>query len=136
MCPSTPAFTRPADRADAVTAAAGGLAAGVAVLYFIVGFEIVDVFPAAAATTGPIVPLVVAGTLFGVLALFLALRPRAGVMLAGAGLQVLVLLGYVLVAAERDPAFEAWGLTIKALQVVLLAMLVAEALHLLRERRW
>jgi hypothetical protein len=47
----------------------------------------------------------------------------------GALLQVGVIVMYVIVGQERTPAFEAWGITIKILQVVLLGALLYLALR-------
>jgi hypothetical protein len=69
----------------------------------------------------------IAAAAFALLTVLLALTPSRPVLLAGAGLQVLVIAGYVAIAAERTPAFEAWGLSLKALQVALLIALVSLA---------
>ena len=58
------------------------------------------------------------------LAVVLAVSSARWVLAAGAALQILVLVGYVVVASERTPAYEAWGITSKVLQVLLLAALV------------
>lgn len=55
--------------------------------------------------------------------------------IAGAVLQVVVLVMYLVVSAERVPAFEVWGLGIKALQAGLLAAFVAMLLRLPRTPR-
>jgi hypothetical protein len=70
-------------------------------------------------------PVVVAGVLFAALAVLLLITASRRVFIAGAVLQVVVLVMYLVVSAERVPAFEAWGLGIKALQVGLLAAFVA-----------
>jgi len=40
--------------------------------------------------------------------------------IAGAILQALVIAKYFLVAPQREPAFEVWGITIRVLQLALL----------------
>ena len=71
----------------------------------------------------------VAAALFALLAVLLATVPRRPVFLAGAALQLLVIVGYLVIAAERSPAFEAWGVSLKVLQVAVLAALVALAVR-------
>lgn len=101
------------------TAVASGTA-GVALLYLIVGLEFVEVDGIADVEPGPAVPLVIAGALFAALAVTLVVLPRPIVFAAGAALQVLVLVLYVAVAPNRDPAFEPWGMAIEALELLLL----------------
>ncbi len=96
-------------------AAASGL---VAILYLLTGSGAVAVTYDQPA--GAIPPLLIAAGLFAVLAVLLLRVAQRWVWLAGAGLQAVVIAGYVAIAADRIPAFEAWGITIKVLQVVLL----------------
>jgi hypothetical protein len=64
-----------------------------------------------------------------VLLLFTASGPA---LVAGAVLQVAVLVMYLVVSSERIPAFEAWGISLKVLQTGLLVVFVA---MLVRQRR-
>lgn len=62
-----------------------------------------------------------------------SVRGVAGVLLC-----LLAIAGYLIVAPDRDPSFETWGLSIKALQTLLLALLVhavACSVRLDREER-
>jgi hypothetical protein len=70
-------------------------------------------------------PLVVAAALFALLAVLLVRTTRRSVLIGGIALQVIVLAGYLMIASERTPAFEAWGIAQKVLQGALLVMLVA-----------
>ena len=106
-------------------AAAG--AALVALLYLLIARNVITVIENQAAADAA--PLYIAAALFALLSVLLLARPSRSVFVAGAGLQLLVIVGYLLIAAERTPAFEAWGLGIKALQVGMLFGLVALALH-------
>lgn len=101
---------------------AAGVAGLVAVLYLLIGVQVITVMEGQAeAGTAPVL---IAGVLFAVLAVLLAVSGARWVLFAGTALQVLVLVMYLVVAAERVPAFEAWGLGVKALQVSLLAAFV------------
>jgi hypothetical protein len=99
------------------------IAAVVTVLYVVVGAEIVKVDGVAEVETGPAVPLLIAAGAFGVLTIALALHPRPFVYLAGIALDVLVIVGYFVVAPSRHPSFEVWGLSIKAIELGLLVVL-------------
>jgi hypothetical protein len=73
---------------------------------------------------GAIPPLLVGAGVFALLALLVARGAGRAVLAAGALVQLPVLGMYLAVAPERDPSFEPWGLTIKALQVFLLVAFV------------
>jgi hypothetical protein len=109
---------------------AAGAAGLVAVLYLLIGFDVITVVQDQAEAGAA--PVLIAGVLFAALAVLLAVTASRRVLVAGAVLQVVVLVMYLVVATERVPAFEAWGLAIKALQVGLLAGFVA---MLVRRRR-
>ena len=49
--------------------------------------------------------------------------------LAGLALQVFIIAMYISVGADREPAFEAWGIAIRVVQVVLLFPLIYLALR-------
>lgn len=99
------------------------------VLYVLVGFEVVKVDGVAEVEPGPALPLVLAAVAFAALTAALALRPRPLVYVAGIVLSVVVVVGYFVVAPSRHPSFEAWGLSIKAVELVLLAALVGLAIR-------
>jgi hypothetical protein len=78
---------------------------------------------------GAVPPLLIAAVLFLVLAVLLVRKQRRWVWVAGAGLQALLIVLYLVVAADRVPAFEAWGVTVKLLQVGMLGALVGLAVQ-------
>jgi hypothetical protein len=104
-----------------VRGAAVALTAATAALYAVVGFAVVDI--SSKPENGPIVPLAMTAFVFAALTVLLALRPRRISYLTGAALCAVAIVGYFVIAPSRDPSFEAWGLSIKALQVMLLAAL-------------
>jgi hypothetical protein len=96
------------------------LAAAISVLYLLIFAGVLSVGRAEAGELGI---LGVASGVFAVLAILLW-RVRSRLLWAGAGLlQVLLTWMYVAIAPERDPSFEAWGLTIRGLSMVLLVLL-------------
>jgi hypothetical protein len=104
-----------------VSRLAAATAALIAAIYGLIFAGVLSVGPAEAGELGI---LGVAGGVFLVLALLLwRLRSRL-LYAATALLQLLLAVMYVAVAPERDPAFEVWGLTIRALSLVLLAAVV------------
>ena len=105
------------------------LSAAVTVLYAVVGLELVKVDGVADVAPGPAVPLVVAAVAFALLTLALSMRPRPAVYVAGIVLTAAVIVGYFVVAPSRHPSFEAWGLSIKAVQAALLVTLVLLAVR-------
>jgi hypothetical protein len=119
--------------ADRMRFVAAGVAGLVAVLYLLIGFDVITVVQDQAEAGAA--PVVIAGVLFAALAVLLLSTSSQRVLIAGAVLQVVVLLMYLVVSAERVPAFEAWGLGIKALQVGLLAAFVAMLMRQTRSLR-
>jgi hypothetical protein len=107
------------------------LAALTAGLYAVIATGVVTVLE------GPADQVAATQTSFGVpaaiayaLGVFLLLRyDRWIVWVLGALLQMLVVAAYFNVAGERVPAFEMWGITIRVLQIALLAVLVALAIR-------
>jgi len=63
----------------------------------------------------------------GAVLLLLPLMDRRILGVAGALLQMGVIIMYFSVAADREPSFEPWGIAIEVVQVLLLAALVALA---------
>ena len=111
------------DTAVRVRRAAAVTAGIIAVLYVLTGTGWVAV--TAEQEPGVIPPLLVGAVAYALLSALLVLARGRGPLVAGVALQVPALLLYVAIAAERIPAFEVWGLTIKALQVALLAACLA-----------
>lgn len=106
--------------------ATAGVVGVVAVLYLLIGVEAITVVEDQAASDPA--PPFIAGGLFAVLAVLLLVTTSRVVLVAGVLLQLIVLGMYVVVAGGRTPAYEAWGLGMKAVQfgllVALLTMLV------------
>lgn len=98
-------------------AAAGSATA--AVIYLLIGFNVITVVT----DQGPglVPPMLISGGLFALLSLLCLLSARHMVWMAGAGLQILVIVGYLAISSERNPAFEVWGIALKVVQVALLA---------------
>jgi hypothetical protein len=96
-------------------------AAFVAVLYYLIGLGAIYVGTSSNGSSTDLGAFgSIVGTAFAVVALLLA-RLRSRLLWAVVGvLQIVVLLGYVVVGSVRTPAYEPWGLLIKACQVVIL----------------
>jgi hypothetical protein len=108
---------------------AAGLAAATALLYFLIGLGVVRVVESSAATPDLFEFGAMAGGAFAFGALLLAVTDRRELWVVGALLQMVVLIGYVSAADMRTPAFEFWGLAIKAFQLLLLGALTYLALR-------
>jgi hypothetical protein len=105
-----------------------------ALIALIYGLIYAGVLSVGRAEAGELGILGVAGGVFLVLALLLwRLRSRL-LYAATAVLQILLASMYVAVAPERDPAFEVWGLTVRALSLVLLAAVVMLFVQARREK--
>lgn len=105
--------------------AAAGLATAMAVIYFPIGAGVLDVGSAQGADDGFLLIFgASAGGAFLLGAVLLSSLDRRWLWVLGALLQVLVIFGYLAASATRTPAFEAWGITLRVLQLPLLAALV------------
>ena len=60
--------------------------------------------------------------------------PRPLVWLGATVMQLLVIAMYVAIAPERDPSFEVWGISLRVLQVAMIAVLVTLLVRRLRDR--
>jgi hypothetical protein len=96
-------------------------AAAAAALYFLIGAGVLPIGTPADGSAGDLLGfgLTLGGTFAAIALLTLRARARRW-WLAIAGIQVVVLVGYFAFASFREPQVEAWGLSIKALQAVLL----------------
>jgi hypothetical protein len=104
-------------------AAAG--AAVTAVLYLLIGFEVLSIGEATGGQDAGLLGFgLMAGGSFVVVALLLILVARRLVWIAIAIWQVIVIGMYVAVASVREPPFEPWGLAIKACQLAILGSAV------------
>ncbi len=111
---------------------AAGLAGTIAVLY---GLLFAGVLPLEGATAGELGILGVAAAVHALIAGLLWWRRSRVLWAAAAVLQVVLGWMYIAIAAERDPAFEIWGVTIRVVSVVLLVVLIRLLLTERRERR-
>ena len=75
----------------------------------------------------PYLVMAAAAAAFWLGAVLLVLFDKRLVYLLGAAVQVVVLIGYFAIASMRDPHYEGWGVTMKAVEVVMLAMLLYRA---------
>lgn len=97
---------------------AAATSALVAVIYLLIGLNVVSVVTDQ--EPGLVPPMLIAGVLFALLAVLTLTSTKTLIWVAGAGLQVLVIAGYLAISSERLPAFEVWGVLLKLLQVFLL----------------
>lgn len=75
---------------------------------------------------GGVVYLVLAGVLWFV--------PRPVVWVGATVIQVMAIAMYLAIAPERDPSFELWGISLRVLQVAMIAVLVTLLVRRLRGR--
>ena len=113
---------QPNPMVDRVRYLAGGGVALAAIGYLLIAIDVVTVVEGQATTDAT--PLYIAAGLFAVLAVALMATPSRAVYATGAALQLLVIVGYLLISSDRTPAFETWGITLKILQIALLAALI------------
>ncbi len=100
-------------------------AAAAAILYFLIGFAVLDIGTGADGTSEDLLGFgVTAGATFAVVAFLLLLVPRRVLLILIALLDAAVIVMYFAVAEIRDPPVELWGVLIKAFQVVLLGAVV------------
>lgn len=104
--------------------AAAALCGVIAAVYVLIGLEVVTVVEETEEEVDMVVFGLGAASLFLVGAVLLLAVDRRAVWFAGAALQVMVIAMYISVGAERTPAFEAWGISLRVMQLVLLAALV------------
>lgn len=122
-----------ADTTAFLRRAAAGLSVVIAVLYGLIWAGVLSVVTEA--EVGELGILGVAGLVFLALAVLLW-RFASRVLWVGAVvLQLAMIWMYVVIGAERVPAFEVWGITIRVAQVALIAVLVALFVRATRQRR-
>ena len=112
---------------------AAGIAALIALVYGLIWAGVLTV--AADAEPGELGILGVAGLVFLVLAALLWRLSSRVLWIGAAFLQALMIWMYVVVGAERDPAFEVWGISIRVAQVALIGVLVTLLVRTTRHRR-
>jgi len=112
---------------------AAGISLLIAVLYGLIWAGVLSVVTDA--EPGELGILGVAGVVFVALAALLWWSASRVLWLGTAILQVLMIWMYIAIGAERDPAFELWGISIRVAQVALIGVLVALLLRSTRGRR-
>ncbi len=120
--PSRARFADPAARRR-LRLVAAALSAACAVVYFAIGAG--AIYPAEGNANRLLVFGALAGSAFLLGAVLLATTDRRPVLALGALFQVFVIVMYVLVARDRDPAFEIWGISLKIAQAAILGVLLA-----------
>lgn len=105
------------------------LAAVMAAIYFLIGAGVLQVVTPNEDRGFLFVFGAGAGGAFLLGALLLLRFDRRWLWMLGAAFQVFVFWGYLSVAADRTPAFEPWGITLRIFQVPLLIALLYLALR-------
>jgi hypothetical protein len=98
--------------------------ATIAAIYYLIGLGVLTVVTPAANDPSMAVFSLSAGSAFLLGAVLLVAFDRRLLWVLGAVLQLLVVWGYFAVAPDRTPAFEAWGITLRIIQLPLFAALV------------
>jgi hypothetical protein len=111
---------------------AAGLAATIALIYFLIGVGVLTVVTPVDGDQSMLVFGASAGTAFLLGAALLFAFDRRVLWILGAAVQLFVVWGYFAVAPDRAPSFEAWGISLRILQIPLLAALVYLALRSVR----
>jgi hypothetical protein len=103
---------------------AAALSAVIAAIYYLIGLGVLHVVEPRPGEPSLLFFGLPAGSAFLLGSLLLVLFDRRALWILGALLQVLVVLGYFAVAASRTPSFEAWGITLRLIQIPLFVALV------------
>lgn len=103
---------------------AAGIAAVMAGIYYLIGIGVLTVVDKQTGDPSILVFGAAAGSAFLLGAILLAVFDRRILWIVGALLQLFVAWTYFSIAAERVPAFEVWGVTLRLLQIPLFAALV------------
>jgi len=112
------------------------IVAGVtAVVYGMIGLRVVFIGTTEDGGSGPIPPMLLAAALSAALMVLLVASSGRWVLVFGIALELTVVMGYFALASVRSPSFEAWGLSLKAIQIALLAVLVGLLVRELRTGR-
>lgn len=118
---AAPVVRRTFVRRRRVRMVAAALAAATSVLYFLIGFQVLNVLDNTAEQTefG-----LIAGAAFLAGALVLRFVDQRVLWGLGAVAQALIIFMYFSLGPDRTPSFEFWGIAIRVLQVILLGALV------------
>jgi hypothetical protein len=112
----------PTERRRQVRLVAAALSAACAVIYVLIGLGLI--YPTAPNDQGMLAFGGLAGGAFALGAGLLLTIDRRAAWILGAALQVLAIVAYFQVAPQRTPPFEPWGISLKVLQVGILAALL------------
>lgn len=112
-------MTRHAIRLVGATAAAL-----MALIYLLIGVGALQVVDPATQADSLLPFGAAAGAAFLLGAVLLAFTDRRWLWVLGAAFQVAVAIMYVVVGQQRTPPFEPWGITLRLIQIPLLAILV------------
>lgn len=110
-----------ADRRPLIRRTAAGIAVLIALIYFLIGFQLVAVLED---TSGQTAFGLIAGGAFVIGAVSILAFDRRWLWTAGALAQLFIIWTYINLADQRVPDYEYWGVSIRVLQVTLTALLV------------
>lgn len=100
---------------------AAAISGAAAIVYVLIATNVVTVMEDQTAEAP--VPPIVAASLLAVVAGLLVRSDRPGVLIGAMSIQAFLIIFYFLVAIEREPAFEAWGIGLKIAQTAVLLLL-------------
>jgi hypothetical protein len=109
------------DRRPLIRRTAAGIAVLIALIYFLIGFQLVAVLEN---TSEQIAFGLIAGGAFVIGAALILAFDRRWLWTIGALAQLFIIWTYFNLADQRVPAYEFWGVSIRVLQVMLTALLV------------
>lgn len=116
------AVARPTDSRRIARYLAAGAAAVVAVQYWLIGLGVLPIGTSASGETTDLLQFgLMAGATFAVASALLLLTRSRTVSIGVAVWSAIVIVAYVAFASVRAPQFEVWGLSVKAVQLVVLA---------------
>lgn len=117
--PRTPPIA--ADRRPLIRRTAAGIAVLIALIYFLIGFQLVAVLEDTSEQTAF---GLIAGGAFVIGAALILAFDRRWLWTMGTLAQLLIIWTYFNLADQRAPDYEFWGMSIRVLQVILTALLV------------
>lgn len=113
------------ERRQRIRYSAAAISLTAAIIYVLIGFEILSIVDLAPAGAPDLLGFGLAsGAAFLLGAALLLATDRRGLWILGAAFQVMVIAMYFVVAEQRIPPFETWGILLKVLQVAILGFLV------------
>lgn len=102
--------------------ASAAVSAAIAIVYFLIALGAITVVSTAPQPGDWVIPGA-AGAAFALLAVLLVVIRNRTVLALGAAMSILTLVGYFVVAPNRTPSFETWGILIKVAQAALVLAL-------------